>query len=148
MKLDPGIAKKESFFFFFSPPLPSSLFFSLSLPLSEQYPPPPPALLSSLVSHACWGKKMEGKQAGSPPRRAHGREQKQASLPLQRGAGKAGLSSDQRGRVFEKEPSPEQSSAKARAWLLGPRWEVVAPQGLFSSCRVASLETTLFSLFS
>lgn len=91
---------------------------------------------------------MEGKQAGSPPRRAHGREQKQASLPLQRGAGKAGLSSDQRGRVFEKEPSPEQSSAKARAWLLGPRWEVVAPQGLFSSCRVASLETTLFSLFS
>ncbi|KAM7127120.1 MYND-type zinc finger-containing chromatin reader ZMYND8 isoform 9-T9 [Molossus nigricans] len=36
----------------------------------------PPALLSSPVSHACWGKKMEGEQeAGSSLRRAHGRQQ-------------------------------------------------------------------------
>ncbi|XP_077913403.1 MYND-type zinc finger-containing chromatin reader ZMYND8 isoform X20 [Halichoerus grypus] len=70
--------KKKLFFFFpffFSSSSSLSFSLSLSLSLSEQFSPPPPALLSSPVSHACWGKKMEGKQAGSSPRRAHGRQQ-------------------------------------------------------------------------
>ena len=42
----------------------------------------------------------------------------------------------------------QKSSAEDRSWVLGPRWVVVSPSGLFSPCRISSLETTLFSLFS
>ena len=101
MKLDPGIATKEAFFFSL---LLSSLL-SLSLSLSLSSPPPTPTLhYCLLLCHMPAGeKKMEGKHAGSPPRRAHGRQQSR-QVYLQRAAGKAGLSADQRGRVFEKEP--------------------------------------------
>lgn len=138
--------QKRSFFFF-----PSSLFsLSLSLSLWAVPPSPPPTLYYCLLlCHMPAGERKWKVSKQAPLQGELMADSKAGKFTSKEVLGRPDSVLAREDVCLKQNQRPQQkSSAKDRSWVLGPRWVVVSPYGLFSSCRVSSLETTLFSLFS